>query len=56
MEYFCLTPWLNEMTYETMMLLQLPGLKNTPILLVMADKFVVKPIGSLEKIVVTIAS
>jgi len=42
------------MTYETMTSLQLSGLKSTPILLEMADKSVVKPMGTLEDIVVTI--
>lgn len=47
---------INAMTYETMTSLQLPRLKTTPILLEMVDKSIVKPIGSLEDIVVTIAS
>lgn len=47
---------INEMTYETMTYLQLPRLKSTPILLEMADKSSVKPMVTLEDIVVTILS
>jgi len=47
---------INAMTYEMMMSLQLPRLKTTPILLEMADKSIVKPIGSLDDIVITIDS
>ena len=47
---------INSMTYETMTSLQLQGIKPTPIILKLADKSIVKPLGTLEYIVVTIAS
>jgi len=47
---------INAMTYETMTSLQILGLKSTSILLEMVEKSVVKPMGTLEDIVVTIAS
>lgn len=47
---------INAMTYKTVISLQLPRLKTTPILLEMVDKSIFKPIGSLEYIVVTNSS
>ena len=44
------------MTYETMASLQLQGIKPTPIILEQAEKSIVKPLGTLEDIMVTFAS
>jgi len=44
------------MTLETMTSLQLKGIKPTPIILELEDKSIIKPMGTLENIVVTIAS
>lgn len=46
---------INSMTVDTMTLLQLQGGRPTPILLELADKSIVKPMGILKDILVTIA-
>lgn len=43
------------MTIHTMIFLQLQGVSPTPLILKLAEKSIVKPVGILEDIVVTIA-
>ena len=46
----------TTITFETMTYLQLQGIKPTPIILELVDKSIIKPMGNLEDIVVTIYS
>jgi len=47
---------INTMNFETMTYLQLQGIKPTPIIFVLENKSIIKTMGTLEVIVITIAS